>query len=83
MLPNLANLPPKKEREGKPKGRESDYTAVKMQSEVPLLCIMHPTYFRVHYVSGHNIVFLQQMSAAEIRPWTFMFGARWIRESAL
>ena len=35
---------------------------------------MHPTYFEVHYIFGHDIMFLQPIRAVEIHPWTFTFG---------
>ena len=34
---------------------------------------MHPKYYGVHYLSGHDIMFLHPMRVAEIRPWTFTF----------
>ena len=35
---------------------------------------MHPTYFGVHYVFGHGIMFLQPINGVELRHWTFTFG---------
>ena len=42
--------------------------------EMPLLSIMHPVYFRVHYIFGQDITLLNPIRANEIRPWAFVFG---------
>ena len=37
----------------------------------PELCVIHTAYFEMHYVSGHDITFLQPINVAEIHSWTF------------
>jgi hypothetical protein len=45
-----------------------------MSYEIPLLYVIHTTYFGMHHVSGHDIMFLQPINVVEIHPWTFTFG---------
>ena len=40
----------------------------KTYTEIPLVCVMHPMYFEMHYVFGQDTIFLQQIKTIEMCP---------------